>query len=229
MRLKIHAMAALFAFSASVGACSDGGQPAQSEGLPPPPAQGADGGFGPFGPETPPTNGPQGPQQPFPQPMQPTGPQQGPQPSVQPAPQPVVQGGGEGIVSGAGGGVPAEFQTLMSNILDNYVTQIAPSWSRVPSVPDVLTGVNLGGEHVMQVALRGGQNYIFIGACDNECNNVDLVLQDASGAVIDSDVLEDDYPVVQVTPPANSVYTLRIQLKTCTIAPCYVGARLLRE
>jgi hypothetical protein len=142
--------------------------------------------------------------------------------------QPMAQGGAESVVSG-GAGAPAEFQTLITGYLDQYTQQMANGWSQVQTVPDVVAALQLNSEHRWQVSLRAGQTYGFIGACDNECDNVDLVLEDASGAQIKADILADDYPLVDFTPQTDGVYTLRIQLKSCTIAPCYVGARLVRS
>jgi hypothetical protein len=156
--------------------------------------------------------------------------QPGMQPGMQPM-QPGMQPTGqiETILAGGGGNVPADFLQFLTNTLDSYSRQIVPNWSRVQSVPDMMTGLNLGGEHTAQVALRGGQRYAFIGACDNDCNNVDLALQDGTGATIDTDVLDDDYPTVDVTPPVDGIYTVRLALRACSSAPCYVGIRLLRE
>jgi hypothetical protein len=142
--------------------------------------------------------------------------------------QPAAQGGAESVVSG-GSAAPTEFQSLITGYLDRYAQEMANGWSQVQTVPDVITALQLNNEHRWQVSLRGGQTYGFIGACDNECSNVDLILEDASGAQIKTDVLTDDYPLVDFTPQADGVYTLRIQLKACTIAPCYVGARLVRR
>lgn len=136
---------------------------------------------------------------------------------------------GEGVVSGAVAQAPQEFHSLITNYLDNHTRQMAAGWQQIPSVPDVVTSLSPLGEHLWQVQLRGGQAYAFIGACDNECTDLDFYILDTSGREIDSDALPDNYPLVEVTPPADGVYTLRIQLKACSIAPCYVGARLVRQ
>lgn len=138
-----------------------------------------------------------------------------------------VGGGAEAIVSGGGTNAPAEFQTLVTSYLDRYAAQMAQGWPRVDGVPDTVVGLQPNGEHRLQVRLRAGRHYGFIGACDNECSNLDFILEDGSGAQVASDVLDDDYPLVEVTPQMDGVYTLRIQLKTCTIGPCYVAARLV--
>lgn len=200
MKGRIQTLAAVLMLGASLAACS---QPAQAPQQQPP--AGGDGGYGPFG------GGPA---------------QQQPAPVSAPPP---MTGAAEGVIAGAGGDAPAEFHTLITNYLNDYNRQMAQGWPQVQGVPDAVTGLNLNGEHRWQVRLRGGQAYAFIGACDNECSNVDLVLEDGAGAAVDSDVLADDYPLVEVIPPADGVYTLRIQLKSCTMAPCYVGARLVRR
>ena len=70
--------------------------------------------------------------------------------------------------------------------------------------------------------------YTVLGACDNDCNNVDVELIDMrTGGVVASDLLPDDYPVVSYTPTANGDYLARLILRTCTTAPCYTGMRLL--
>ena len=136
-------------------------------------------------------------------------------------------GGGDSIVAGGGLNAPSQFQSLVIGYLDSYTQQMAGGWPRVDGVPDTVTGLETNGEHRLQVRLRGGRSYAFIGACDNECSNLDFILEDSSGRPVDSDVLDDDYPLVEVTPQADGVYTLRIQLKACSIGPCYVAARLV--
>lgn len=142
---------------------------------------------------------------------------------------PFAQPGVERVVSGALGAVPPEFQSLITGYLDRYAQQMAEGWSTLPSVPDAITGLEVDSELRWQVSLRGGQAYAFIGACDNECKNVDLVVEDSAGAQVNADILADDYPLVDVTPQADGIYTVRVQLKSCSVAPCYVGARLVRR
>ncbi len=148
-------------------------------------------------------------------------------PAATPSNAPPQGSGGEGVVSGAGGNVPPQFQQLVIGYLDGYTEQMAQGWPRVQNVPDAVVGLEPNGEHRWQVRLLGGRSYAFIGACDNECSNLDFVLEDGAGAQVGADQLPDDYPLVEVTPPADGVYTLRMQLRTCSIGPCYVAARLV--
>lgn len=123
----------------------------------------------------------------------------------------------------------AEFERLISGYLDTYAADAAGGWPRARGVNDVVVAINAGQEYRWPVTLQRGQTYAFVGACDNECNDVDIVVEDASGREVASDVLTDDYPVVQYEPTASGRYTARIVLVTCTIEPCYVGGRLLQQ
>jgi hypothetical protein len=113
--------------------------------------------------------------------------------------------------------------------LDQIAERFASNRPRARGMDDVITALQPGGDHQFRVSLTGGAAYSFIAACDADCNDVDVeLLRTADGRVVGSDLLTDDYPVVDFTPPADGAYYVRIILKTCTRAPCYVGARVLR-
>lgn len=123
----------------------------------------------------------------------------------------------------------AEVENNIRDLLTQTAGQYAAGAIPIPGVEDVLTAIQPGTDHQYQVALTGGANYAFVGACDVDCTNVDLELLDAAtGAVVAADLFEDDYPVVTYTPAASAPYFVRIILRTCTNAPCYVGARGLQ-
>jgi len=117
---------------------------------------------------------------------------------------------------------------LVASYLNNVQGAHAQGLSPAPGFSDEVTGLQPGADHRWQVSLVGGTAYRVIGACDNECSNMDIELIDvATGGVVASDVLPDDYPVVSYTPAANGAYIVRIMMQTCTVAPCYAGARVL--
>jgi len=67
-----------------------------------------------------------------------------------------------------------------------------------------------------------------LGVCDGDCTNVDIeVIDMETGGVVADDVLPDDFPVVNFAPQADGDYMVRIMLRQCSVAPCYVGARVL--
>ena len=56
--------------------------------------------------------------------------------------------------------------------------------------------------------------------CDMDCSDIDMWLYDASGNMIDEDVLEDDFPILEVTPTSSAQYSVRIEMFACSIEPC---------
>ncbi|MBI1252572.1 MAG: hypothetical protein GC189_14010 [Alphaproteobacteria bacterium] len=122
----------------------------------------------------------------------------------------------------------AELEGVLRQYLDEYASNLAQGFQPTPGLSDEIVPLQPLEEHTWRVNLERGVSYRIIGACDNECDNVDLRLFDASGAELGSDVMEDDYPLVNITPATAGPHDVRIILKTCTIAPCYVAARVLR-
>jgi hypothetical protein len=122
-----------------------------------------------------------------------------------------------------------QVQQDLSKQLDQMGPHLAAGRTRASGLEDVLTSLQPGGDHQFRVSLIGGTAYSFLGACDSDCTDVDIeVLQASDGLVVGSDLLTDDVPVVDFTPPANADYYVRVILKTCRRAPCYVGARILQ-
>lgn len=122
----------------------------------------------------------------------------------------------------------AQLQQLVGSYLDDIQSAHGEGMTPAPSFSDEVAGLQPGTDHRWQVNLTGGTAYRIIGACDNECSNLDMELIDVrTGGVVASDMLADDYPVVNYTPSASGAYVIRLMMQTCTIAPCYAGARVL--
>lgn len=58
----------------------------------------------------------------------------------------------------------------------------------------------------VSVRLRAGVHYAIVGVCDEDCKDLDLVLYNALGRELASDVEQDDVPVVEVTPDRDGLY-----------------------
>lgn len=106
--------------------------------------------------------------------------------------------------------------------------QVGAGFTPAAGFEDELTGMQPGTDHRWAVELSGGATYRIIGACDDDCTNVDLELIDArTGGVVVADLLEDDFPVVDFTPGQNGRYIVRLLMQSCSVAPCFAGARVL--
>jgi hypothetical protein len=84
-------------------------------------------------------------------------------------------------------------------------------------------GLAQGADETMELRLTGGTSYIIVGVCDKDCSDLDLVLVDAAGAEVDTDLEEDDVPMVMVEVPSNGTYRLSVRMATCSAAPCAYG------
>lgn len=89
---------------------------------------------------------------------------------------------------------------------------------------DIYTGsLNDDAQGMVSLNLSIGTQYEILGQCDEDCTDLDLVLFDPAGNQIDSDLLEDDYPVVSVTPRRTGTYRVRVMMATCSVEPCRYG------
>lgn len=71
--------------------------------------------------------------------------------------------------------------------------------------------------------LEIGMKYYIVGACDTDCSDLDLILYDGAGNQIDSDMLVDDFPIVEVTPARSGKFTIQVNMAACSVAPCRFG------
>jgi len=78
----------------------------------------------------------------------------------------------------------------------------------------------------LTVTLDAGKDYVFWGVCDQDCSDIDLVLYDSNGDEVDSDVLSDDQPVVNVSPSREGRYRVKVSMVTCSAEPCRYGVGL---
>ncbi|HYJ80748.1 MAG TPA: hypothetical protein VEW03_14130 [Longimicrobiaceae bacterium] len=89
---------------------------------------------------------------------------------------------------------------------------------------DIYTGsLNDDGSTMVTLNLSIGTEYQILGQCDEDCTDLDLVLFDGAGNQIDSDLLEDDYPVVSVVPRRSGSFRVRVSMATCSVEPCRYG------
>ncbi len=80
-----------------------------------------------------------------------------------------------------------------------------------------------GGNQSISLNLKGGATYVILGVCDQDCNDMDLVLYDASGTVIGADQAPDDVPLVSAEPTSSGSFRLEVSIPSCSIEPCGFG------
>ncbi|MCG6117615.1 MAG: hypothetical protein MEQ07_05390 [Aquimonas sp.] len=75
--------------------------------------------------------------------------------------------------------------------------------------------------------LESGREYIIVSVCDQDCSDLDLKLRDENGNVVAEDELDDDAPVVRITPRWSGKFELTVTMFECSSAPCYYGISVL--
>jgi hypothetical protein len=109
--------------------------------------------------------------------------------------------------------------TSLLNQAASMATSNGMSRTHEPYVGSLRTGGT--SNHTLQ--LVAGTSYQIIGVCDNDCSDFDLRLFDPSGNEVDSDLLTDDTPIVDVTPSRTGTYTVRAIMTACSAQPCRYG------
>ncbi len=77
------------------------------------------------------------------------------------------------------------------------------------------------GDETFQVEMRTGNSYAMLGACDDDCGDMDLFLMDRGGNKLDSDTAVDSFPMLNFTPSASGTYTVRVEMFECSTKPCF--------
>jgi hypothetical protein len=72
-----------------------------------------------------------------------------------------------------------------------------------------------------------GVTYVFTGACDEDCRDLDLKLF-GNGTKLKEDVEPDDTPIIAFRPEWTGTYTLRVIMANCNREPCRFGVGIFR-
>jgi hypothetical protein len=95
---------------------------------------------------------------------------------------------------------------------------------------DMIVGTLANGASVaLEVDLEVGVEYMIVGACDNDCTDLDLSLVDLQGNVLFEDALDDDVPILGFTAPAGGTHFLLIDMYACSVEPCSFGYKVYRR
>ena len=76
------------------------------------------------------------------------------------------------------------------------------------------------------IHLYGGNRYVVTGACDADCEDIDIQILTAGGEEVARDNDMDDLPVVEVKPRSSGRFSIRVTMYKCTVDPCYWGIAL---
>jgi hypothetical protein len=82
----------------------------------------------------------------------------------------------------------------------------------------------------IEVTLQGGVEYFFAGACDQDCNDLDLRLYLSEDfEEVAADIETDDVPLLSFTAPSSGAYLLGVDMADCEEEICYYGVRVFQK
>ena len=79
--------------------------------------------------------------------------------------------------------------------------------------------LDAGSSETVDITLPVGSDYIIMGVCDNACLDLDLSLM-SGGIELSTDVTDDDWPLVSVTPTGKPNYQVKVTMYNCSTPNC---------
>lgn len=95
-------------------------------------------------------------------------------------------------------------------------------WTLLPALRTIGTTV-AGGTQTVKYTLSAGVTYKIMGACDDNCTNLDLKVADAAGKTLASDVDKDDIPILDLMPTTGGLVTVTATMTACKQRNCAYG------
>jgi hypothetical protein len=78
-----------------------------------------------------------------------------------------------------------------------------------------------GAEESLGITLDKDRQYALVGVCDEDCKDLDLVLLTLDDEEVDSDVEQDEFPMVEVEVAGVSSFKLKVLMADCQNGPCF--------
>ncbi len=121
----------------------------------------------------------------------------------------------------AGGGVAFAQQEDPHALVKSVIT-IAADDAAEKLLGEVYSGELAEGEGaIFSVRIDPAKSYMLYGACDITCGDLDTVILDKSGNIIDSDDGSDDTPIISVEPGGSGdQLNLRVEMQSCEKDKC---------
>lgn len=127
------------------------------------------------------------------------------------------------LLLGASASAQDQSSEQVTRLLDAAAQSYAPKGYQPDS--SIQSGaLREGSTERIALHVGGGGVDSIIGVCDSSCSNLDLVLYDGAGNVIDKDVLSDDSPIVSRTGGTTNL-TVEVQMVKCAMSSCRYGLR----
>lgn len=86
-----------------------------------------------------------------------------------------------------------------------------------------------GAEVSWNLALDHESEYVFIGGGDDDATDIDIILMDRDGEIVEQDQEEDNNPVVGFKPPYTGIFTVRLKLYACDASGSFCCLNIMKD
>jgi len=93
----------------------------------------------------------------------------------------------------------------------------------------IIGAINEDEDNTWTFYFNRGTDYFIRGFCDEDCNDLDIYLHDMDGDELDSDVEDDDFPLIYFSPYSSGRYHIEVSMYACEVEPCYWGLAIFEK
>jgi hypothetical protein len=119
----------------------------------------------------------------------------------------------------------ATAQQLTGKRLVDHLFETLESRTNVQTFGGVYGQLDNGTSATGRISIAPGAGFMLVGACDEMCSNIDLILLDPSGREVASNTLENDAPVLYFSSELGGIYSYELKMMAC-VSACNWGVRL---
>ncbi|HEY9708677.1 MAG TPA: hypothetical protein V6D48_10785 [Oculatellaceae cyanobacterium] len=80
-----------------------------------------------------------------------------------------------------------------------------------------------GAEAPKTLLLYPNREYTFVAVCDQNCNDIKVIVKDINGNTITSDTTNEAVAIVNFKPPSESRYQVSVRMEKCSKRSCNFG------
>jgi hypothetical protein len=99
--------------------------------------------------------------------------------------------------------------------------------TRVTSLTERVGTLDTDESASFTVTLQAGVSYSVVGTCDEDCEQLGLVLSDLSSHDLAADRASENAPLVRLVPRQTASYRVKVVMERCRMNPCRFGVALI--
>ena len=94
-----------------------------------------------------------------------------------------------------------------------------------PTSAAYFEALEAGQSETLELEVELGVEYVVFGACDQDCDDLDLFAYRGRGQEVTRDIEPDDYPVLQFVASESGTWSIRVEMIECAADVCVYGVR----